>query len=137
MPVTSRVGLRPVFLDCSRFSSQNPKAPFEVSFEVVASIRNLFTKYIHCLSFYILLMVCYWLQVFTVAASDHLDRRAVFSNYGSCVDIFAPGVDIISAGYSTASDHLVSSMSGTSMACPHVSGIPLLFVCGYCIIMHF
>ncbi|XP_033635061.1 extracellular serine proteinase-like [Asterias rubens] len=66
--------------------------------------------------------------VFTVAASDHLDRRAVFSNYGSCVDIFAPGVDIISAGYSTASDHLVSSMSGTSMACPHVSGVAAQYI---------
>lgn len=57
---------------------------------------------------------------FAVAASDSSDVRAYFSNYGSCVNIFAPGVSIKSAwvGSSTATN----TISGTSMACPHVSG---------------
>jgi len=52
------------------------------------------------------------------------DARAGFSNYGTCVDIFAPGVDIISAGHTGGS----KSLSGTSMACPHVSGAAALFM---------
>ncbi len=55
----------------------------------------------------------------TVAASDVSDTRASFSNYGSCVDIFAPGVGIVSSvrtgGY--------EAWDGTSMAAPHVSGV--------------
>ncbi|XP_033638211.1 aqualysin-1-like [Asterias rubens] len=56
----------------------------------------------------------------TTGATDKYDARAYFSNYGTCVDIFAPGVEILSAGY--ASDTGTTIMSGTSMACPHVSG---------------
>ena len=54
----------------------------------------------------------------TVAASDRADKQARFSNHGSCVDLFAPGVEITSAG-------LLSkpvTASGTSMASPHVAG---------------
>ena len=56
----------------------------------------------------------------TVAASDSADRQAGFSNYGSCVDLYAPGVGITSASYSSATAS--ASMSGTSMATPHAAG---------------
>ncbi len=57
----------------------------------------------------------------TVAASDSSDRQASFSNYGSCVDLYAPGVGITSATYT--SNTATASMSGTSMATPHASGV--------------
>jgi subtilisin family serine protease len=60
----------------------------------------------------------------TVAASDSRDVRASFSNYGKCVDIFAPGVKITSASY--RSDTGTAVMSGTSMASPHVAGAAAL-----------
>jgi len=56
----------------------------------------------------------------TVGASDSNDRAASFSNYGACTNIWAPGVDILSA--TPSSDTATRRLSGTSMACPHVSG---------------
>ncbi len=57
----------------------------------------------------------------TVGASTSNDGRASYSNYGTCVDAFAPGSSIRSASYS--SDNGAISMSGTSMATPHVAGL--------------
>lgn len=59
-------------------------------------------------------------SVITVAASDADDTRADFSNHGSCVDLFAPGVDVRSA--SNAANTAYVSLDGTSMAAPHVAG---------------
>merc|ERR1719145_361526 len=56
----------------------------------------------------------------TVGSTDSLQRRSSFSNYGSCVQIWAPGSSVLSVGIS--SDTSTSTKSGTSMACPHVSG---------------
>ena len=71
-----------------------------------------------CYTFFSLSSFC--LQAITVGATDMTDTRASFSNYGSCLDIFAPGVDITSAWHT--SDTASNTISGTSMACPHVSG---------------
>lgn len=57
----------------------------------------------------------------TVGATTNTDGKSYFSNTGACVDIFAPGSSIISAGISTSSASAV--MSGTSMAAPHVAGV--------------
>jgi len=59
-------------------------------------------------------------EAITVAASDNKDTKATFSNYGTCVHLFAPGVAITSTwiGSPTA----INTISGTSMACPHVAG---------------
>jgi subtilisin family serine protease len=54
----------------------------------------------------------------TVGATDISDRRASFSNYGSCVDLFAPGVNITSDWLNGGTN----TISGTSMATPHVTG---------------
>jgi len=56
----------------------------------------------------------------TVGSTDSTDSRSYFSNYGTCVDIWAPGSSVVSASHN--SDSGTSTLSGTSMACPHVSG---------------
>merc|ERR1719284_2045278 len=56
----------------------------------------------------------------TVGSTTSRDARSSFSNYGSCTNIWAPGSDVLSAGH--RSDTATATFSGTSMACPHVSG---------------
>lgn len=56
----------------------------------------------------------------TVGSSTSNDARSYFSNYGACTNIWAPGSDIKSASHT--SDTGSRKLSGTSMACPHVSG---------------
>jgi Subtilase family len=62
----------------------------------------------------------------TVGASSETDDAAVFSDYGKCIDVYAPGVNIISAcGHALCPGFLdkTTRLNGTSMACPHVSGV--------------
>ena len=60
----------------------------------------------------------------TVSATDATDTKAGWANYGTCVDIFAPGVSIASAWY----DGATRTISGTSMATPHVAGAAALYL---------
>lgn len=57
----------------------------------------------------------------TVGASTLADERAYFSNYGKCNDIFAPGLNILSTW--TGSKYATNTISGTSMASPHIAGL--------------
>ncbi|KAG8525772.1 uncharacterized protein KY384_000532 [Bacidia gigantensis] len=62
----------------------------------------------------------------TVGASNLEDERAYFSNYGKCNDIFAPGLNILSTW--TGSKYATKTISGTSMASPHIAGLLAYFL---------
>jgi subtilisin family serine protease len=64
----------------------------------------------------------------TVGATTSTDARASYSNYGSCVDVFAPGSSITSSWYTSTS--ATNTISGTSMASPHVAGVAALYLQG-------
>ncbi|HYR08039.1 MAG TPA: S8 family serine peptidase [Longimicrobium sp.] len=64
----------------------------------------------------------------TVGSTASNDARSYFSNYGTCVDLFAPGSDITSAWYT--GNTAINTISGTSMATPHVAGVAALYLQG-------
>jgi subtilisin family serine protease len=65
--------------------------------------------------------------VTTVASSTSSDAKSSFSNYGSCVDLYAPGSSILS----TYNNGGTATLSGTSMASPHVAGVGALYKATY------
>ena len=64
----------------------------------------------------------------TVGSTTSTDARSSFSNYGSCVDVFAPGSSILSTWIGSTS--ATNTISGTSMASPHVAGVAALYLQG-------
>lgn len=68
-------------------------------------------------------------EALTVGATNGSDTKASWSNYGTCVDLFAPGVNITSSW--NTSDTATNTISGTSMATPHVVGVAALYLQGH------
>ncbi|MFE6892963.1 S8 family peptidase [Streptomyces sp. NPDC057694] len=68
-------------------------------------------------------------EAITVGATSNTDAKASWSNYGSVLDLFAPGVSI-TAGWNT-SDTATNTISGTSMATPHVAGAAAVYLAGH------
>ena len=60
-------------------------------------------------------------EAYTVNSIDNTDARSTFSNFGPCSDIFAPGSSITAPWHT--SDVAVNTISGTSMAAPHICGV--------------
>jgi aqualysin 1 len=65
-------------------------------------------------------------EAITIGATTSSDARASYSNYGSCLDLFAPGSSITSAWHTSAT--ATNTISGTSMATPHVAGVAALYL---------
>ncbi len=68
-------------------------------------------------------------EAITVGATTRTDARASYSNYGSVLDIFAPGSSITAGWYT--SDTATNTISGTSMATPHVAGAAAVYLAGH------
>ncbi|WP_031032330.1 S8 family peptidase [Streptomyces albus] len=68
-------------------------------------------------------------EAITVGATDNKDAQATFSNYGDVVDLYAPGVDITGAW--NTGDDATDTISGTSMASPHVAGAAAVYLSGH------
>jgi subtilisin family serine protease len=68
-------------------------------------------------------------EAITTGATTSTDARASYSNYGTCLDLFAPGSSITSAWYT--SNTATNTISGTSMASPHVAGVAALYLEGH------
>ena len=66
-------------------------------------------------------------EAITIGATTKTDAKASYSNYGSCVDFFAPGSGITSAWIGAGSSE-TNTISGTSMATPHVAGVAALYL---------
>lgn len=64
----------------------------------------------------------------TVGATNIQDKRPLWSNYGPCIDIFAPGSEILSAGGDKKDKNGKTTRSGTSTAAPHVAGVASLYL---------
>jgi subtilisin family serine protease len=64
----------------------------------------------------------------TVAASTSADERSWFSNFGRCVDLYAPGSGVASAWHTSST--ATNTLDGTSMASPHVAGVAALYLQG-------
>lgn len=65
-------------------------------------------------------------EAMTIGATDGTDKKASWSNYGNCVDWFAPGVGITSAWFDSLT--ATKTISGTSMATPHTAGVAALYL---------
>ena len=65
-------------------------------------------------------------EAMTIGATDKTDKKASWSNYGKCVDWFAPGVGITSAWRTSTT--ATNTISGTSMATPHTAGVAALYL---------
>ena len=65
-------------------------------------------------------------EAMTIGATTNTDAKTSWSNYGTCVDLFAPGASITSAWHS--SNTATNTISGTSMATPHVVGVAALYL---------
>jgi len=65
-------------------------------------------------------------EALTIGASTATDRRSSFSNWGACIDVFAPGSSITSTW--SSSDRAINTISGTSMAAPLVAGVAAVYL---------
>ena len=66
-------------------------------------------------------------DVISVGSTNAQDLRSPFSNFGECVTVYAPG-ETITSTWNAPGNNTVNTISGTSMACPHVSGLMAVFL---------